>query len=159
MSTGVACAIRSRWTTIWAASSAPPYTFEDTLQQAFPAHGNLRVVCDRGTLNISPSDDNTIRVVVHKKLYAQNQNDANKYNDGTKPQITVTGNSVLLNANTDGAGEHGVQSDMDIFVPARRRARCRRQAWRRHRQRSQGRCKVALQHGDIALTILPAQRK
>ncbi len=57
------------------------YTFEDTLQQSFPAHGNLRVVCDRGTLNISPSDDNTMRVVVHKKLYAQNQNDGNKYND------------------------------------------------------------------------------
>ncbi len=90
------------------------YTFEDTLEQAFPAHGTLRVVCDRGTLNITPSDGNVIRVVVHKKLYAQNQNDANKYNEGTKPQITVTGNSVLLNANTNGAGEHGVQSDMDI---------------------------------------------
>ena len=94
------------------------FTFEDTLQQAFPASGNLRIVCDRGTLNISPSDDNSIRVVVHKKLYAKNQNDANKYNSDTKPQITVNGNSVLLNANTDGAGEHGVQSDMDIFVPA-----------------------------------------
>ncbi len=93
------------------------YTFDETLQQAFPAHGNLRVVCDHGSLNIAPADDNTLRVVVHKKVYAQNQNDANKYNDGTKPQITVTGNSVVLNANTNGAGEHGVQADMDIFVP------------------------------------------
>jgi Toastrack DUF4097/LiaF transmembrane domain len=93
------------------------YTFEDTLQQPFPAKGNLRVVCDHGTLNISPADDNTLRVVVHKKLYAQNQNDANKYNDGTRPQITVTGSEVRLNANTSGAGDHGVESDMDIFVP------------------------------------------
>jgi DUF4097 and DUF4098 domain-containing protein YvlB len=93
------------------------YTFDDTLQQAFPAKGSLRVVSDRGTLNISPSDDNMLRVVVHKKLYAQNQNDANKYNDGTKPQITITGSSVLLNANTNGAGDHAVESDMDIFVP------------------------------------------
>ncbi len=93
------------------------YTFDDTLQQTFPAHGNLRVVCDHGSLNIAPADDNNLRVVVHKKVYAQNQNDANKYNDSTKPQITVTGNSVVLNANTNGAGEHGVQADMDIFVP------------------------------------------
>ncbi len=93
------------------------YTFDDTLQQAFPAHGNLRVVCDHGSLNIAPADDNNLRVVVHKKVYAQNQNDANKYNDSTKPQITVSGNSVVLNANTNGAGEHGVQADMDIFVP------------------------------------------
>ena len=127
------------------------YTFDDTLQQAFPAHGNLRVVCDHGTLNISPSDDNTIRVVVHKKLYAQNQNDANKYNEGTKPQITVTGNSVLLNANTNGAGDHGVQADMDIFVPARRDARYCQQARRCDRQRRKADVKIALQHGDVAL--------
>jgi len=94
-----------------------PFTFDDTLQQSFPAKGTLRVVCDHGNLNISPSDDDTLRVVIHKKLYAQNQNDANKYNDGTRPQITVTGGTVLLNANTNGAGDHGVQSDMDIFVP------------------------------------------
>jgi DUF4097 and DUF4098 domain-containing protein YvlB len=93
------------------------FTFDDTLEQSFPAKSSLRVVCDHGSLNISPSDGNTLRVVVHKKLYAQNQNDANKYNEGTKPQITVTGSSVLLNANTNGAGDHAVESDMDIFVP------------------------------------------
>ena len=93
------------------------YTFDDTLQQPFPAKGNLRVACDHGSLNISPSDDNTLRVVVHKKLYAKTQDDANKYNDGTKPQVTVNGNSVLLNANTNGAGDHAVQADMDIFLP------------------------------------------
>ena len=32
------------------------YTFEDTLQQSFPTDGNLRIVCDRGALNITPSD-------------------------------------------------------------------------------------------------------
>ncbi len=93
------------------------YTYDDTLQQSFPAKGTLRVVCDHGGLNISPSDDNTLRVVVHKKLYAQNQNEANKYNDSTRPQVTVNGSAVLLNANTNGAGDHGVESDMDIFVP------------------------------------------
>ncbi len=93
------------------------YTYDDTLEQTFPGDGNLRVVCDHGSLNISPSDGNTLRIVVHKKVYAQNQNDANKYNDGTKPQITVNGTAVLLNANTNGAGDHGVESDLDIFVP------------------------------------------
>ena len=36
---------------------------------------------------------------------------------GSQPIITVNGNSVLLNANTNGAGDHGVTTDMDIFVP------------------------------------------
>ena len=93
------------------------YTFDDTLEQQFPAKASLRVVCDRGAINVTPSDGNTIRVVVHKKLYANNQEDANKFNEGSKPQITVNGTQVLLNGNTNGAGDHAVQTDMDIFVP------------------------------------------
>ncbi len=128
------------------------YTFEDNLQQAFPKDGNLRIVCDRGALNITPSDGDEIRVVIHKKLYAQNQNDGNKYNEGTKPQITVTGNSVVLNANTNGAGDHGVQADMDIMVPegaALDIASKRGDVTINNRKAS---VKVSLQHGDLALT-------
>jgi len=94
------------------------YTFEDTIEQQFPAKGSLRIVSDRGAINVSPSDGKTIRVVVHKKLYAKNQEDANRYNEGSKPQITESGTTVVLNANTNGAGDHGVQADMDVFVPA-----------------------------------------
>jgi len=135
------------------------YTFDDTVQQPFPEHGNLRVVCDHGSLNISPADDNTLRVVVHKKVYAQNQNDANKYNEGTRPQITVTGSAVLLNANTNGAGEHGVESDMDIFVP---RDAVLDVASKRGDVTINGRkadVKVALQHGDVALDDITGAAK
>jgi DUF4097 and DUF4098 domain-containing protein YvlB len=93
------------------------FNFDQTVEQQFPANGNLRIVCDRGAINITPSDDNNIRVVVHKKLYAKNQEDANRFDEGSKPQITVSGTSVVLNANTGGAGDHGVQADMDVFVP------------------------------------------
>ena len=127
------------------------FTFDDTVQQAFPAHGNLRVVCDHGSLNIAPSDDNNLRVVVHKKVYAQNQNDANKYNDGTKPQITVTGNSVVLNANTNGAGEHGVQADMDIFVPRDATLDIASKNGDVTVNDRKADVKIALQHGDLTL--------
>lgn len=93
------------------------YSFDDSVEQAFPAKGTLRIVSDRGGLNIVPSDDQTVRVVVHKKLRASNQDEANKYNEQTKPQITATAGAVLINANTNGAGEHGVESDLDVFVP------------------------------------------
>jgi DUF4097 and DUF4098 domain-containing protein YvlB len=135
------------------------YTFDDTLQQSFPAKGSLRVVCDHGGLNISPSDDNTLRVVVHKKLYAQNQNDANKYNDGTKPQITVNGNAVLLNANTNGAGDHAVESDMDIFVPRDASVDI---ASKRGDVTINGRkadVRISLQRGDVALDDITGAAK
>ena len=127
------------------------YTFDDTVQQAFPAHGSLRVVCDHGTLNIASAEDNTLRVVVHKKVYAQNQNDANKYNDGTKPQITVSGNSVVLNANTNGAGEHGVQADMDIFVPRDATLDIASKRGDVTVNDRKADVKVSLQHGDVTL--------
>ena len=127
------------------------FTFDDTLQQAFPAHGNLRVVCDHGSLNIAPADDNNLRIVVHKKVYAQNQNDANKYNDGTKPQITVTGNSVVLNANTNGAGEHGVQADMDIFVPRDATLDIASKSGDVTVNDRKADIKVSLQHGDVTV--------
>jgi hypothetical protein len=93
------------------------YSFDDTIEQTFPSKGTLRVVSDRGSLNIVPSDGESLRVVVHKKLHASNQQEANKYNEQTKPQITSSGGAVVINANTNGAGEHGVESDLDIFVP------------------------------------------
>ncbi len=93
------------------------YTYDDTIQQAFPAGGSLRIVSDRGAINVQPSDDSSLKVVVHKKLYANNQSDADKYNQGSKPMVTVDGTSVVLNANTNGAGDHGVSADMDVYVP------------------------------------------
>jgi len=135
------------------------YTFEDTLEQSFPAHANLRIVCDHGALNITPSEGDTIHVVVHKKLYAQNQNDANKYNGGSKPQISVNGDTVLLNANTDGAGDHGVQSDMDITVPAgaaldiaSKRGDVTVNNWKAE-------IKISLQKGDVSLTEIASPVK
>jgi DUF4097 and DUF4098 domain-containing protein YvlB len=135
------------------------FTFDDTLEEQFPANGNLRVVCDHGTLNITTASDNTLRVVVHKKLYAQNQNDANTYNQGSKPQITISGNSVVLNGNTDGAGDHSVQTDMDITVPADASVDI---ASKRGDVTINGRkadVKVSLQHGDVDVTEITGSVK
>ncbi len=135
------------------------FTFDDTLQQSFPANGSLRVVCDRGAITVTPADGNTLRVVVHKKLYAQNQDAANKYNEGSKPQITVNGTSVLLNANTNGAGDHGVQADMEIFVP---RDAAVDVASKRGDVSVNGRkadVKLTVQHGDVALNEIAGNVK
>lgn len=132
------------------------FTFEDTIEQSFPAKGSLRVVSDRGAINVTPSEGNTIRVVMHKKLYAKSQEDANKFNEGSKPQITVSGTSVVLNANTNGAGDHGVSTDMEIFVPADATLDV---ASKRGDVTVTGRkadAKLTVQHGDINLTDLAA---
>ncbi len=93
------------------------YNYNDELSQAFPAGGNLKVVNDHGAVNVSASDDNQIKVVVRKRIGADSQQDADKYNASTKPQITVSDRNVVLNANTEGAGDHRVITDLDVSVP------------------------------------------
>jgi DUF4097 and DUF4098 domain-containing protein YvlB len=93
------------------------YNYDDQLQQDFPSGSNLRVVNERGTVNLTESDDNKIHVAAHKRINADNQQEADKFNPATRPQISVSGNVVTLNGNTQGAGEHSVTTDLDISLP------------------------------------------
>ena len=93
------------------------YNFDDQLAQAFPAGGSLRVTNTRGAVNIIASEDDQIRVAVHKRISAESQGDADKWNAGTKPQLNVSGSVVTLNANNQGAGDHWVSEDLDISLP------------------------------------------
>ncbi len=127
------------------------YTYDDTIQQTFPADGNLRIISDRGAITVQPSDGDSIKVIVHKKLYANNQNDADKYNQGSKPVITVNGTAVLLNANTNGAGDHGVSADMDVFVPRKAALDVASRRGDLTITDRKADVKVSGQHGDVAL--------
>jgi len=128
------------------------YSFDDQLQQAFPAGASLHVASDRGAVNVNTSDDNQIHIVVHKRIASESQADADKWNSGTKPQISVSGNVVSVNANTQGAGEHRVTTDLDISIP--------RKAWlvintRRGDVSVMGRdgdAEITSRNGDVSVT-------
>jgi len=93
------------------------YTYEDQLAQDFPAGASLHIANMRGAVNVVASEDNQIRVVVRKRINAESQTDADRWNKGTKPQLTVSGSTVTLNANNQGAGDHWVAEDLDITLP------------------------------------------
>lgn len=93
------------------------FNFDDHLEETFPPGAALKVLATRGAVSIHPADDNKISVVVRKRLAADNQNDADNYNAKTKPTITTIGGLVTLDANVQGAGDHPVETDLDISVP------------------------------------------
>jgi len=93
------------------------YNFNDHLEQDFPADASLKVIDNHGAVSIHASDDNKIVVVVRKRVGAENQTDADKYNDQTKPTITKMGGLVTLDAKVEAAGDHAVETDLDISVP------------------------------------------
>jgi hypothetical protein len=93
------------------------YSYSDDLQQSFPAGASLHVNSERGAINVSASDDSQIHISVHKRIRADHQNQAEEWNKATRPQVTANGQVVTVNANTRGAGDHWVSSDLDISVP------------------------------------------
>jgi hypothetical protein len=93
------------------------YNYDDHLEHDFPAGASLKVIDTRGAVSVHASDDNKITVVVRKRIGAENQADADKYNGETKPAITAIGGLVTVDAKADGAGDHPVETDLDISVP------------------------------------------
>jgi hypothetical protein len=93
------------------------YSYDDQLQQELPLGGSLHVVCDRGAVNVNVSDDSQIHVIVRKRISAGSQSDADNWNTRTKPTFSTSDKIVTLNANTQGAGDHWVATDMTISLP------------------------------------------
>src|SRR5579863_2960752 len=93
------------------------FNFNDNLSQDFPAGASLKVIDAHGAVSVHASDDNKIEIVVRKRVSAENQADADKYNNETRPTITTIGGLVTVDAKTAGAGDHPVQTDLDISIP------------------------------------------
>jgi Putative adhesin/Domain of unknown function (DUF5668) len=93
------------------------YNFDDHLERDFPAGASLKVLDTDGAVNVHASDDNKISVVVRKRVGADNQGDADKYNADTKPSITVIGSLVTLDAKVQASGDHAIKTDLDISLP------------------------------------------
>ncbi len=128
------------------------YSYDDQLQQDFPAGSSLRITSERGAVNITASDDNQIHVSAHKRINADNQQEADKFNPGTKPQITASGNVITLNANTQGAGERTVTTDLDVSLPRKAAVVISSRRGDVSVLGREGDIEIASQHGDAAAT-------
>jgi len=94
------------------------FNYSDELSQDIPAGSTLHVNDDRGTITINVAEGKTMKVSVRKKIRAEKEQDADSYNTKTKPLIVVGDKVVTLDARTQGAGDKGVTTDMDVYVPA-----------------------------------------
>ena len=94
------------------------FDYSGELSNALPAGGNsLHINDDHGTITVNASDDKKLKVSWRKKIHAENQQDADGYNAKTNPSITQGDKVLTLNANTRGAGDKGVTTNLDIYVP------------------------------------------
>ena len=127
------------------------YNFDDHLEQAIPSTvTSLRVNDDHGAVRVSVADDKQITVVVRKRVGAESQNDADKYNQQTKPQITLAGNAMVLDAKSQ-AGDHSVQSDLDISIPRKMELHITGRKGDVSITGRDGDVEISAQHGDVSV--------
>jgi hypothetical protein len=93
------------------------FNYNDHLEQNFPGEATLKVIDNHGAISVHASDDDKITVVVRKRIGAENQSDADKYNNDTKPTITTIGGLITVDAKVEAAGDHAVETDLDISLP------------------------------------------
>jgi DUF4097 and DUF4098 domain-containing protein YvlB len=128
------------------------YNFDDHLEQDLPASANsLRVNDDHGAVRVSVADDNKITVAVRKRVGAENQGDADKYNSETKPTITTVGGQLTLDAKTQGAGNHPVQTDLDIAIPRKMELHITSRRGDVSVTGRDGDVEINSQHGDVSV--------
>jgi len=128
------------------------YNFDDHLEQDIPpAVTSLRVSDDHGAVRVTAAEDNKITVVIRKRVGAQSQSDADKYNGHTKPTLTTSGGLLTLDAKTQAAGDHSIQSDLDISIPRKMALQISSRRGDISVTGRDGEVEINNQHGDVSV--------
>lgn len=127
------------------------HEFEDQLSHDFAAGAGVKIVNDRGAVNVNVSNGDKIEVSASKKIRSDNKDEAEKWNEQTKPQITVSGNLVTINANTRGAGDHPVTVDLNVSVPRKAALTIAAQRGDVNVMGRDGTVEVSNQRGDVSV--------
>jgi DUF4097 and DUF4098 domain-containing protein YvlB len=90
------------------------YEFSDNFSQPVTAT-QIRIVSNHGDIKVTASTDNQIHAILQKKLRSQSQDDANRINEATHPQLVQQGSAAILDL-SGGNYQHG-QFDLDLQVP------------------------------------------
>src|SRR5215468_57841 len=125
--------------------------FNDQVTQDFPAGASVKIVNDRGAVNVNVSNDNKVEVNLAKKIRSDSKDEAEKWNEQTKPQITVSGNVVTINANTKGAGDHPVTADLSVSIPRKAALTIAAQRGDVNVAGRDGNLEISSQKGDVSV--------
>jgi DUF4097 and DUF4098 domain-containing protein YvlB len=94
------------------------FNYNGEINKEWPAGTtSMRINDDRGTVTVNVSDDKQLKVSWRKKVHAENQKDADGYDAKTGLTIVPGDKVIVLNANTQAAGDKGVSTDLDIYIP------------------------------------------
>jgi DUF4097 and DUF4098 domain-containing protein YvlB len=90
------------------------YTYNQQIDQSFPAGSSLRVSLDRGDIRLRAGTDDKLHITVRKTVLAGSQSEADRINSSMQPVVNVSGSEVAVSiANYS----RGSAMDLEIQVP------------------------------------------
>ena len=124
------------------------YSYTQAIEQDFPAGANLKVVSRKGDIHISSWDQNKIKIDVTKKVRAESQSDADRFNQNSQVSLTTLANEVTVNTNNE---NKPVGSDLVIFVPKKGTVTIDTTNGDVVVQNRDGNLKITNSHGDVTV--------
>lgn len=137
------------------------YDFTQELSQPLPADGKIQVDSDHGSVTVRVADngDAPVKMVVHRHISADSQEEAHRLNDQQKPTMTMDGNTLRI-----GSGEHQaevhigfsmgprVTSDLEIWAPRKAAVEVTAAHGDVNVSQRDADVKISTTHGDIQIS-------
>jgi len=100
------------------------YDFEDQQEHEAGTAKNIQLENEHGSVKIHPQDERKIKVIVHRHVGAESQDDANKLNADNKVTFSVEGETLRIQPSRPDARVHvgfyggsRVGTDVEIWAP------------------------------------------
>jgi DUF4097 and DUF4098 domain-containing protein YvlB len=100
------------------------YDFEDQQVQETGKAKNIQIENEHGSVKIHPQDERTIKLIVHRHIGADSQDEANKINSESKATFSIDGDTVRIQPSRPEARVHvgfyggpRISNDLEIWAP------------------------------------------
>jgi DUF4097 and DUF4098 domain-containing protein YvlB len=145
----------------WDTMFGQRYEFTQELSQHLPADGRIQIDSDHGsvTVRVAENGDAPVKMIIHRHISADSQNDANKLNDRQKPALTVDGNTLHI---SPGERQPQVQigfvvgprmvSDIEIWAPRKAPVQISATHGDINLSQRDADVKISTTHGDIQVS-------
>ncbi|HEY6271746.1 MAG TPA: DUF4097 family beta strand repeat-containing protein [Terriglobales bacterium] len=91
------------------------YDFTDNFAVPVPDATQIKILANRATINVAPSQDNQAHFIIHKTLHSDSESGANRMNENTRPKFQQQGTLWVLDM-TGGDYDSG-RFNVDLQLP------------------------------------------
>jgi hypothetical protein len=129
----------------WMGSS---YDFNYDSAQPLQGATQIKVLLDRGNVNVTPSTDNQAHLVLHKSLHGDSQSSADRLNQSTQPKFQQQGTLWVMDL-TGGDYQRG-RFNLDLQLPASAALAITTRAGNVSVSGRRGSLEASSDHGDVS---------